>query len=137
MNWLRRLFRKKPTAVEEVLKVMSGFVEVSFIGLQESHLDGEENFMTLIMYFFGGIDYLTQASELDSKISVYILARFLDEEFPGYEKDQITAICHTVVNAVNSGEYRETMIQGAETLKLWITGEVPAPPALLKQLLKS
>ena len=132
MNIIRKIFAKRANVspLWQVHRIMHNFIEACLLGLEESKTKSSSHGMAFLLFMLGAVDMLSQTQGIDEKDTLILFRDLLKEDLGGYSEEDADTLLNTVVQASGDAQGHHFMKEGAETIKLWISGVQSAPHRL-------
>jgi hypothetical protein len=137
MGWFHRWSGSRSTTAPGPAKIqdeLERFARDALAHVDRVQLDREVRKQKLVIaFFFGAIDELARAEELDETQALAASVRFLDHYFPGSaaELGSVTELRAEFTDALQA---KNLMREGAEAIKRWRAGDATAAKWLAQSL---
>lgn len=135
MKLFGKLFGKKePSPTQRVRGIMQHFVEASHVALDVARLQTPKHGQMYLTYMFGAVDMLCQVNQIDNAKTVALFEGLLEDLLGGYSPDESKQLTQVVLRASGNTNGQHIMREGAEAVRLWISGVTLAPHRLQELL---
>jgi hypothetical protein len=115
---------------------MHNFIEACMLGLETDKTKSPSHGMAFLLFMLGALDMLSQTQGINEKNTLILFRDLLREDLGGYSEEDANALLNTVVQASGDSQGQNFMREGAETIKLWMSG-IPNAPYRLSEILDS
>lgn len=113
---------------------MHNFIEACMLDLEASKTNSPSHGMAFLLFMLGAVDLLSQRQSIDEKDTLILFRDLLRNDLGGYSEEEANTLLNTIVQASGELQGHHFMEEGAETIKLWISG-VPNAPHRLSEIL--